>query len=410
MPIQNATIVASSFTQLNKDASTNGNGVVYSVILDETHPLIKNGVKTTAEIGAIEFRYTGKTADNEENLPIAYPSEKNFKQLPVRNESVQILPGENGVLLYKRIGTELSPNVNADPEYIKKNYSAKPDSSESKNQNYSKVENTGITKTNKDNSKKYDGFGKYFTSEIGIHKLKLYEGDSLIESRFGQSIRFSGYNNTNNVFSPVTIIRNSESYTSRKKEIAVTVEEDLNRDGSVIALTSDKYELQFSPGSNDDKGNTDFSQNPVAFKNFPSKLVGDQILINSGRIILSSKNAEMMFFSKKNYGFISDGGMSIDNKLGIDAVVGGDVNIKTNGRDINLTTDNGKINAGSKDLEPMVKGNKLVDILTELIDEIVKQNYLTPSGPSKVGPENVPAFNSIKSKLKTILSELNKTA
>ena len=165
-----------------------------------------------------------------------------------------------------------------------------------------------------------------------------------------------------------------------------------------------------SGGANDDKGNTDFSQNVEAFKNFPSKLVGDQILINSGRIILSSKTAEMMFFSKKNYGFISDGAMSIDNKLGIEAVVGGDVNIKTNGRNINLTTDNGKINAGSKDLEPMVKGNKLVDVLTELIDEIVKQNYLTPSGPSKVGPENVPAFNSIKSKLKTILSELNKTA
>jgi hypothetical protein len=118
----------------------------------------------------------------------------------------------------------------------------------------------------------------------------------------------------------------------------------------------------------------------------------------------------MMFFSKKNYGFISDGGMSIDNKLGIEAVVGGDINIKTNGRNINLTTDNGKINAGSKDLEPMVKGNKLVDLLGQLIDEIVKQNYLTPSGPSKIGPENVPAFNSIKSQLKTILSELNQTA
>ena len=410
MPIQNSTTVSNSFTQLGKEKSSNGNGIVYSVILDETHPLIKNGEKTTAEIGAIEFRYTGKTADSEEKLPIAYPSDKNFKNLPVRNESVEILPGENGLIMYRRIGAELSPNVNADPEYIKKNYSSKSEGVENKNDSYSKVENTGITKTNKDSSKKYDGFGKYFNSEIGIHKLKLYEGDSLIESRFGQSIRFSGYNNVKNEFSPVIIIRNSESYSSRKKEVSVSVEEDVNRDGSIIALTSDKYELQFSPGTNDDKGNTDFSQNPVAFKNFPSKLVGDQILINSGRIILSSKNAEMMFFSKKNYGFISDGGMSIDNKLGIEAVVGGDINIKTNGRNINLTTDNGKINAGSKDLEPMVKGNKLVDLLGQLIDEIVKQNYLTPSGPSKIGPENVPAFNSIKSQLKTILSELNQTA
>ena len=45
MPIQNSTTVSNSFTQLGKEKSSNGNGVVYSVILDETHPLIKNGEK-----------------------------------------------------------------------------------------------------------------------------------------------------------------------------------------------------------------------------------------------------------------------------------------------------------------------------------------------------------------------------
>jgi hypothetical protein len=43
----------------------------------------------------------------------------------------------------------------------------------------------------------------------------------------------------------------------------------------------------------------------------------------------------------------------------------------------------------------------------ELIDAILKQNYLTPAGPSKPGPENRAQFNSIKSKLKTILSAKN---
>ena len=117
-----------------------------------------------------------------------------------------------------------------------------------------------------------------------------------------------------------------------------------------------------------------------------------------------------IFFSKKNYGFISDGALSIDNALGIEANVGADINVTTNSRNINLNTSNGKINLGDTQLEPIPKGNKLVDILTELIDAITKQNYLTPSGPSKVGPENLPVFNSIKSKLKTILSELNSTS
>jgi hypothetical protein len=145
-------------------------------------------------------------------------------------------------------------------------------------------------------------------------------------------------------------------------------------------------------------------------KSYPSKLIGDQILINSGRIILSAKNAEMIFYSKKNYGFISDGSLSIDNKLGIDVNVGDVTNITTNDRDINLNTGNGKINLGNKQLEPLVKGDALVDILTQLIDAITQQVYLTPSGPSATGPTNLPTFNSIKSKLKTILSELNSTS
>ena len=55
----------------------------------------------------------------------------------------------------------------------------------------------------------------------------------------------------------------------------------------------------------------------------------------------------------------------------------------------------------------MVLGGELVKILGDLIDAIAKQIYLTPSGPSKVGPENVAQFNAIKSKLNTILSAKN---
>ena len=118
----------------------------------------------------------------------------------------------------------------------------------------------------------------------------------------------------------------------------------------------------------------------------------------------------MIFYSKNNYGFISDGGLSINNRLGIDANVGDTINITTSDRDINLNTNNGKINIGNKDLEPLVKGDTLVEILSELIDAINKMQFLTPSGPSAIGPVNLPDFNKIKSKLNTALSDLNKTS
>jgi hypothetical protein len=55
----------------------------------------------------------------------------------------------------------------------------------------------------------------------------------------------------------------------------------------------------------------------------------------------------------------------------------------------------------------MVLGGELVKIMGELIDEIAKQVYATPVGPTAPGPTNVAAFMSIKGKLKTLLSAKN---
>jgi hypothetical protein len=175
-------------------------------------------------------------------------------------------------------------------------------------------------------------------------------------------------------------------------------------------MTSDKFQLGFVPGKVDDKGKGDFETKPESFENYPDKLVGDQMLLNSGRIILSAKTGEMMFYSKKNYGFISDGAMSIDNKGGIDISVKDNIHIVTNNRDFAIHSGKGSIFLGDTELEPLVKGKKLVEILAELLDAIVAQNYLTPSGPSKIGPENLPTFSKIKSKLNDILSKLNQTS
>jgi hypothetical protein len=412
MTLQNSSVVSTQITQTGPITTSvsKGMGFVYSVILDETHPAIKdsNGNRKISYIGAIEYRFANNVASDDANLPIAFPFDKNFKNLPVVNESVEIY--QNGsVSMYRRVGQDITPNINSDQTAITKHYGEKT-KLDNKGNDYNKVQTTGIVKTNVNESLQLDGFGKYFKTERGIHRLKLYEGDSLVETRFGQSIRFSGYNNPKNVFSPTVIIRNGESQITRKKPITESILEDINKDGSIIAMTSDQYELSFLPGTVSETGTTDFQTAPTSFQQYPSKLIGDQILINSGRLIFSAKSAEMIFYSKKNYGFISDGAMSIDNALGIDVSVGGDINVLTNDRSVHLYTGNGSIILGSQGLEPLVKGQTLVDILGELIDTIVAQQYLTPSGPTKIGPENVPKFASIKSKLNSMLSKLNQTA
>lgn len=411
--MQSAKTVAGLSSQLLGGATSKGFGVVYSVILDETHEYLKNREDVVGNeasfIGCIQFKLTSQPSSDKASLPIAYPFDKNFKNIPLRNETVEIYESPTGMVMYRRIGGEISPNAQANEEFISSTFGAVPlDSDISKN--IKKVEATGTVRSNVNENKKYDGLGDYFKRTPGIHRLKLYEGDTLIESRFGQSIRFSGYNNPNKKFSPTIIIRNNENSESRKKPVKFGIEEDINKDGTIIAITSDQYELPFQPGVVDDKGKSNFETKPDSFYNYPQKLNGDQILLNSGRIILSSKTGEMIFYSKKDYGFISDGGLSIDNKLGIDISVKDDFNVITNDRNVAFHTGKGSIFLGNENLEPLVKGQTLVDILGELLDALANQQYLTPSGPTKVGPENVPTLAKIKSKLNTILSKLNQTS
>jgi hypothetical protein len=385
-------------------------GIIYDVILDNTHPYSVNKKAGSLYIGCVLYRTLDNVVQNTDNLPLAWPEDKNFKTLPVKNELVEIYETSNGSFVYKRIHNSINPSNSSKSDGVRNLFS--PVKFEATGvKDYQGTFATGITATNFDNNVKFDGFGKYYQQQAGLHKLKLYEGDTLIESRFGQSIRFSGYNNTGNTFSPTLILRNGESAKNQKTADAFNVEEDINRDGSIISMTSNQYQLPFQPGTVSDNGTSDFETKPDSFGGFPSKLIGDQILINSGRLIFSAKNAEMIFYSKKNYGFISDGGMSIDNKLGIDISVNDNINIVTNNRDVVMYTGNGSIFLGNTaPLEPLVKGQQLVDILSQLIDAIAAQTFLTPSGPTAEGPVNIADFGAIKSRLNDILSKLNQTS
>lgn len=398
----------------NNDLNLSQNyAVVYDVILDNTHPRYTE----PGDVGAVVFRKFGNTFTSKESLPLAYPHNKNFIDLPIRNEMVEIIQIES-TYTYRRYAKDVAGNKNLsssantiNARFLNINSDREDLSSENKAEHYQNVASTQTPRSSADGlAPDESGYGKVF-SPANIHRLSLFEGDTLIESRFGQSIRLSAYNNPGSTFSPTITIRNREaSATQVLSAKSGSITEDINRDGSTILMSSGQYVVPFIPGTIDEKGSTDFSQKPLSFKPYPSELKGDQVLINSGRIILSARNAEMLFYSKGNYGFISDGGMSIDNKRGINVNVGEDIHVVTNDRNINFFTGNGSVFLGSKDLEPLVKGQKLVEILSELIDQIGTMVFLTPSGPTAEGPKNRPEFGKIKSKLNDILSKINQTA
>ena len=368
--------------------------IVYSVILDENHPLIKSGESTIADVGAIQCRLL-KDIQND-RLLIARPLDSTVTILPIRNQSVFIQKLGNGYV-YTQMSNGLSPNARIGDQSISTLFDPTQEvDGGSKSKGYASVSSTGIARSNSSQSTDFDGYGDYFTAEEGIHKLKLYEGDVLFQSRFGQSIRLSGYNNSENVFSPTLILRNGESPENRKLPENSLAEENVNDDGNIIFLGSGEKLLEYTlPTTNSRE----------SFYNYPNELKGNQILLNSDRIILSAKTSEMIFSSKGDTGFITDGQFSIDATKGINVTVDDDIFVDTKGRNLLIDITSGTIALGQDgQMEPAAKGETLVKLMGEMLDLIVQQIYLTPAGPTSPGPTNIAQFSALKSKLSSMLS------
>jgi len=374
-------------------------GTIYDVILDVDHPLLDSlEIPTESRafyIGAIQFRPSNDLQRPDEELPLAVPLNQTYTSVPIKNEIVKISLSSGGSYFYERIIKSSNPNISNEATTI--NNSSKPyEPKDNQAGNYSKVQQTGITRSTADSSADYDGYGEYFQPNENLHYLKLYEGDSIIQSRFGQSIRFSGYNNGDNEFSPNIIIRSGENPETISNSDITSIEEDINKDGNIIFLGGGNRLLDYTlPTENE----------YPSFYNYPSELRGNQILLNSDRVILSAKAAEMIFAAKKDVGFITDGQFSVDATNGINITTDNHIFVDTKNRDINLNIGNGTVALGTDgELEAAPKGETLVELLGELIDLIAQQIYLTPSGPTSPGPTNIAQFTTLKSKLNTLLS------
>lgn len=391
-------------------------GIVIDVILDDTHKRIQKSDsenfstgKDTSIVGNCVIRPIHDQTSAEADLFDYPPYDSLNIDIPLIGETVELVKVGN-VSYYRRI-TKGTLNLGNAKVNFNKDVFELTEPKQNTAASYSKTSQTGTTNTKGEDDRDTD-LGEHF-EETQVNKLKYYEADKLIQSRFGQSIRFSGYNNPDGIMAPTIIIRNRQNDVSLNElEVGDITEEDINRDGSTIALVSNDYQLEFQPGTVDDGGSTDFETKPDHFEDYPSELKGiDQLLLNSGRIIISSKSSEMIFYSKGNYGFISDGKFSIDNgKAGADLDFNGDVRLTTNDSHTYILGGKGNIYLNTEEEEEhLVRGDTLVDLLEQLIDTINKQVFATPSGPTATGPTNRADFEKIKSKLKTALSTLNYT-
>ena len=366
--------------------------------------------------GAIRYKRLGIDGElNDDKLPIAFPLKREFFQLPVINEIVK-LHDMAGKMYYEKISPENSPNFSTDLIMLYANTKKTKPGVGSANKNINDIYNetnasgisTNVTNNNLPTTLRYGFFGEYFKRNMHIHQLALNEGDTLLQGRFGNSIRFSGYihdDKNNGIQYPAILIRNGESNKNQQKKVYDVVSEDINEDGTSIQITSGKYKTLYD--------STTIKVNKEANDTYPSsdQLIGDQIVVNSGRVILSSKTAETFLFSKKKFSIFTDDIVTIDTEKGYKLISqNGNIEITARGnKNIIMTVNSGSKIFYGKDAadQQAILGNKLVDLLGQLVDAINAMTIATPSGPSSPGTIDKTPFNNIKNQLKDTLSKTN---
>jgi hypothetical protein len=348
----------------------------------------------STKLGNIRLRPIYSYARTPDNmLPIAAPMRGNEKRYPLKGEVVICAIYSNRFYYTDRLNffNFVNNNVVFDPVAEAQDNPTGEDYSETALGNPNPNSTAPLTKKP----------GKYFVGNKKIGSLIPLEGDIIYEGRFGQSIRFGGtvddsvqlrpeftksWSVGKKIGSPILIIRNGQPESITKNFMPIV--EDINRDGSSIYLTSDQI-IPIKLSSN----------NTNSFKgSYPSIMDGKQIIIASDRVILNSKQKEILLSAHGPISLSTNATVNIDSRK--------ETIINSPNVYLGLDAEENLI-LGKKTKEWL---GEMISVVKDLIDTINKTTVLTGTGPSSpVGdtPTNVTAYNSIKNKLSTLNNKID---
>lgn len=199
-----------------------------------------------ADLGKIRYELLysplGTSFSNNVSDP-AYPISGFLKHYPVINEIVLILAGPSDGLNDKSTDQKqfYFPPYNL---WNDSNHNAFPNLNEWGDFLNNSANQPGYSGNSVTTTKLPIG---YTFKERFIRNLQPFEGDIILQSRFGQSIRFGStvpeqkasntWSNSGDTDDPITIITNEQGYRAELQKFDTFVE-DINRDGSAIYMTS----------------------------------------------------------------------------------------------------------------------------------------------------------------------------
>ena len=246
--------------------------------------------------------------------------------------------------------------------------------------------------------------GLYFNEDNIPNPTFPYEGDYIIDGRFGNSLRFgntvpneivtvqNNWSTTGSIGDPITILTNKKH---TEQPIFNSITEDINLDGSSAYFTStQQIPIEVSSQNN----YLSYTTPPTT----PNQYSGEQIILNSGRLLFNSTQDHILLSSKKSIN------LNTVESVNIDAAQ------KTVIQTPELYL------GGIETAQPVVLGNDLVDLLTKILNDLsfltgALQNQLGVPVGTPIGPTNLVAqaindkIGGYKAELSNILSNTTKT-
>jgi hypothetical protein len=198
---------------------------------------------------------------------------------------------------------------------------------------------------------------KSFNQNSDFRGVQTFEGDNILEGRFGNSLRFGSTNKDGNIDltpwstnpselqnSPIVILSNEHNFKISGSDMFV---EDINKDGSSLYLTSQ----QFIPLN---IGNVRLSNitSPLSVQEYN----GAQAILNADRTIISSKSDEVLVFGRTGVEVYSQGPVYLQSNA---------VGITLQGNSIFLGP-----SSNNETTQPLVLGNNLEFFLGNLMQSL----------------------------------------
>lgn len=279
--------------------------VVVDVVINEDHP---EYAMDGYNVGAAKVRLLRNNFfRSDEKLNWAFPMESNISEYPLIDELVIIYPLLDRMYYTRKLNVSNRPT---DQRFFGLNKEMQPSIEGKRNLSniLKSVANPVKIKIGSSNNVK-------FKDLKNIYRLRHSEGDVIFEGRSGHSIRFgSSWLNDKHFISatkdqsPNLLLRigpDEDALKSKPDSPYATVIEDINKDKSSIWMVSDQdVKIELSTKNTTIHGKS--------ILDFPQKLDGNQIVINTDRYVLNTKIGKILLHSYDGLHLTSAKDVSID--------------------------------------------------------------------------------------------------